>query len=157
VGGPVVERRRVLQFIIHVSVLIVKDGRVLLVREAGPSGQGKWNLPGGHLEPGEKLADGAAREVEEETGLSITLTGLVGVYTGLLRAAHLMNCVYAGSPVGDEEAVPGCDQSECGWFTPERALRLPDVDVLNPSKLRAVLADHARGRCVPLDFVSEWL
>lgn len=47
------------------------DGRVLLVHQ-----RDQWLLPGGMLEPGESHAEGAAREVEEETGIPVAVTGL---------------------------------------------------------------------------------
>ena len=42
---------------------------------------GWWGLPGGWVEPGESLAVAAVREVLEETGLSVEVTHLIGVYS----------------------------------------------------------------------------
>lgn len=50
------------------------DGRVLLVRE-----DGEWFLPGGRHEPDESLAEGAVREVGEETGVDVEVTGLAAI------------------------------------------------------------------------------
>ncbi|WP_255195574.1 NUDIX hydrolase [Halorarius litoreus] len=50
------------------------DGRLLLVRQ-----RDQWMLPGGMLEPDETHAAGAAREVEEETGIPVEITGLGAV------------------------------------------------------------------------------
>jgi 8-oxo-dGTP pyrophosphatase MutT (NUDIX family) len=60
-----------------VGALVVDDGRVLLVRE-GPKAN-DWQLPGGMLEAGESHAEGAAREVYEETGLEIEIDGLAAI------------------------------------------------------------------------------
>ena len=52
--------------------------RVLLTRRAD---NGKWCLPSGHMEAGESAVEACIREVEEETGLSVQVKRLVGVYT----------------------------------------------------------------------------
>lgn len=55
------------------------DGRILLERR---SDCGWWGLPGGAVEPGESVSRAARREVFEETGLRVELTGMLGVYSG---------------------------------------------------------------------------
>ena len=57
-------------FFIGVNVFVVRDGKLLLGKRKNCYGAGTWALPGGHLEQGEKLVAGAARELMEETGLS---------------------------------------------------------------------------------------
>ncbi|MDX8481815.1 NUDIX hydrolase [Mesorhizobium sp. VK24D] len=52
-----------------VSVAVVRGRTVLLVKRARPPSQGLYAYPGGKVEPGETLAQAAARELEEETGL----------------------------------------------------------------------------------------
>jgi ADP-ribose pyrophosphatase len=56
---------------VGVGAVIVRDGRVLLVRRATEPLKDEWSVPGGALELGEKLRDGAAREAWEETGLRV--------------------------------------------------------------------------------------
>jgi len=53
-------------------------GRLLLVRRANEPGRGLWSLPGGRVEAGETDAVALAREVAEETGLTIRVGRLVG-------------------------------------------------------------------------------
>lgn len=53
-------------------------GRLLLIHKIDND---YWALPGGAMEVGESVAQAAAREVEEETGVKVELTGLVGIYT----------------------------------------------------------------------------
>jgi ADP-ribose pyrophosphatase YjhB (NUDIX family) len=61
-----------------VTVAVFDGGRVLLQLR----GDGNvWNLPGGHVEDGESLAEAAVREVLEETGVEVALTRVVGTYS----------------------------------------------------------------------------
>ncbi|MFE9773119.1 NUDIX hydrolase [Streptomyces sp. NPDC005931] len=57
----------------------VRDGQLLLARSPGPGGLPEWVLPGGGMEHGEDPYDTVRREVEEETGYRIEVTGLLGV------------------------------------------------------------------------------
>src|SRR5688572_17467330 len=62
-----------------VNVVVLNDaGEFLLIRRTD---NGNWALPGGAMDPGESMTQAAIREVEEETGVSCEVTGLVGVYT----------------------------------------------------------------------------
>jgi len=60
---------------------VIKDGqgRLLLIRRRNEPGAGLWSLPGGRIEPGETGDQAVAREVREETGLSVTVGRLLGV------------------------------------------------------------------------------
>jgi ADP-ribose pyrophosphatase YjhB (NUDIX family) len=60
------------------AVVVDRHGRVLMQRRAD---SGNWALPGGGMEMSESLADSVVREVKEETGYDIEVTGLVGTYT----------------------------------------------------------------------------
>src|SRR3954452_14202534 len=61
-----------------VSVVVIQDGLVLLQQRRDLP---VWNLPGGFVESGESLAEAGIREVCEETGLTVRVTRLVGVYS----------------------------------------------------------------------------
>ncbi|MEU6206756.1 NUDIX domain-containing protein [Micromonospora musae] len=66
--------------LVPAAAAIVTDehGRILLQRR---SDSGNWSLPGGAMDIGETLQQCAIREVKEETGIDIEITGLVGIYT----------------------------------------------------------------------------
>ena len=54
------------------------QGRLLLIRRGHPPGEGLWSLPGGRVETGESDAAAVARELREETGLSVEIGELIG-------------------------------------------------------------------------------
>jgi 8-oxo-dGTP pyrophosphatase MutT (NUDIX family) len=65
---------------VTVAAIVERDGRFLLVEEETRGGR-KLNQPAGHLESGESLLEGAARETLEETGWRVRPTHLIGIYT----------------------------------------------------------------------------
>jgi ADP-ribose pyrophosphatase YjhB (NUDIX family) len=56
------------QIRVGVGAVVIRDGKVLLVKRRNPPSTNKWSLPGGHVEPWENILEAAARELKEETG-----------------------------------------------------------------------------------------
>src|SRR3954452_11806224 len=71
--------------------MCIRDEKILLARGTDDQGRPEWTLPGGGMEHGEDPYDTVLREVEEETGYLVGITGLLGV--------HSINIVSPG-PVG---------------------------------------------------------
>jgi 8-oxo-dGTP diphosphatase len=64
--------------VIIAAVLVEKDGKFLLREELLESGKKYWIIPGGHVEFGETIRDAAVREIKEETGIDVKITGFIG-------------------------------------------------------------------------------
>lgn len=75
---------------------------VFIERKNPPLG---WALPGGFIDYGERVEDAARREAAEETGLTVTLTALLGVYSAPDRDPrhHTMSTVFVGSAQGQPD------------------------------------------------------
>lgn len=105
------------------GVLLVKDGEVLLVKRRFEPRAGAWCIPAGFMEYGESPEHCAVREAREETGLSVRLTGLFGVYAGFddprVRAVLIL---YTAERRGGR-LVPGDDAIETRWFPLSRPPR----------------------------------
>jgi 8-oxo-dGTP diphosphatase len=82
-------------------IVLVPEDRVVLVRRRNPPPG--WALPGGFVDVGEPVEVAAVREVKEETGLSVTLTDLLSVYSDPRRDArgHTASAVFLGRAVGE--------------------------------------------------------
>ena len=63
--------------VVIAGCIIVKDDKVLMVQEASKDCYGLWTFPAGHLDEPEKITDAAIREVYEETGFKVKLTGVL--------------------------------------------------------------------------------
>ena len=61
--------------ILAASVAVFRDGKVLIATRTKPPGAGVWSLPGGLVEPGETLEEGALRELMEEVGVEARIVG----------------------------------------------------------------------------------
>lgn len=95
-----------------VGVVCLRGDEVLLIRRGTPPRRGEWSLPGGRIEPGERAADAARRELREETGVEARITGLLDVVDGIFPDAgrHYVLIDYAaewlsGEPVAGDDAL----------------------------------------------------
>ncbi|HEX3045740.1 MAG TPA: NUDIX hydrolase [Bacillota bacterium] len=100
-----------------VSVLIAKEGRVLLGKRAsGNYGAGRWCLPCGYIEYDEDFLTAGVREVEEETGLQVKIKSIINVTANFLAPGiHSLVVVLFGQVIGGS-LKPGDDIESLGWF-----------------------------------------
>jgi 8-oxo-dGTP diphosphatase len=108
--------------VIGVGAVIVSGDRALLVRRATDPLKGEWSVPGGMLELGEKLRDGAAREAREETGLQVEVGEVLDVFDsiftdddGRTQYHYVLIDFLCQAIAGD--AAAGSDVSEVKWAT----------------------------------------
>ncbi len=98
------------------GVLLMRRGEVLLVKRKYAPRAGAWGLPAGFMEYGETPEHCAVRELFEETGLRVRLTGLFGVYAGFddprVRAVLILYTAERASG----RIKPGDDAIEVRFF-----------------------------------------
>ncbi len=110
--------------IVGVGAVIVDGGLALIVRRATEPLKGQWSIPGGMLELGEKLREGLAREVREETGLEVEVGDVLDVFDSIFPDAqgrtqyHYVLIDYRCT-VKSGTATAGSDVSEVRWAKPE--------------------------------------
>lgn len=143
---------------VTVAALIERDGKFLLVEEHTPEGL-RLNNPAGHLEPGESLVDGCARETLEETTYAFRPTALVGVYLsrsvrparGNTKAQDITYLRFAFR--GELGAVQAGRQLDTGivrtlWMTPDE-VRASSARHRSSLLVRC-MEDHLAGQSYPL-------
>jgi 8-oxo-dGTP diphosphatase len=114
---------------VGVSISVFRNGRVLLATRTKPPYAGLFTLPGGHVEAGEKAADAALRELEEETGVKAALIGFNQYVeinappdaAGVRR--HFVILSFVGNWLSGE-GTPGSEAGEILWTYPDEIAQL---------------------------------
>jgi 8-oxo-dGTP diphosphatase len=120
------------------GALFELDGGIVLVQRDIEPGYGKWTFPGGFVERGERAESAAEREVFEETGLEVRVSGIVGLYSyeGQIPAIAVFAAMVTGG-----EAAPLDETMDVRTFPKDG---LPWAELAFPSTedaLRDYLAD----------------
>ncbi len=112
-----------------VGVICFRGDEVLLIRRGKAPRLGQWSIPGGRVEPGERLAETALRELREETGVEAELLGLVDVVDGVWpeHGRHYVLIDYAARWIAGEP-VAGDDAAEAAFVPIEEACARVDWD-----------------------------
>ena len=124
--------------------------QLLLIKRASEPWKGYWDIPGGFCNPGEHPISAAERETLEETGLSVRVTGFVGIWlapyddpTTDELPKETMDIFYNAALVRSEVADPDpAEVEKLGWFSSED---LPS-NIAFPEAQRPVLEVWRRRR-----------
>ena len=107
-----------------VSVLVQRNGEILVVLRGNPPAEETWALPGGSIELGETIYEAAERETLEETGVRVRamkpLTAVDAIYRdedGAVRFHYVI--VYMLASLISGEPVAGDDVKDARWMTLE--------------------------------------
>jgi 8-oxo-dGTP diphosphatase len=108
--------------IVGVLAVVLRGDRALVVRRANPPLAGRWGFPGGVLELGETVAQGAMRELVEETGVTAEAAGILTVIDTIdrddenrVRYHYTLVAVHCTWQAGD--AIAGDDADAVAWLS----------------------------------------
>ena len=136
------------------GVVIEKDGEYSLVQHGKEPYNGKWGLPGGHVELQESLEKSIKRETLEETGYEIRLTGISGIYTNNTPKGNwITDIIYLGKIIGGECRKEFDDEIiNIGFFSYFEIEKMKLEDKLRFSDIIEIIEDSRTRIPVPLSF-----
>ena len=109
--------------VLAASIAVFRDGKVLLAQRGKAPARGLFSLPGGRIEPGERMAEAVLRELQEEVGLTARIAGFVDHVEHIEHGpdgtlvAHAVICAFAGFWTGGEATIS--DEAEALlWVDP---------------------------------------
>ena len=130
---------------IVVTCFVAHEDRLLWVQRGIEPKRGSWAIPGGFMEQGECLAEAAARELHEETGILLSPDQLQLYMTGTIT---FINQVYVAfrARVDTDYCHPGTESMNCGFFSradcPWEEVAYPEVN----DSIEQAYADLDSGR-----------
>ena len=124
---------------VGVGVVVIRDGRILMVKRAKEPNKGKWSIPGGGLELGESLYEAARREVFEECSIHVEIERVIDTTERIIKDEdgrikyHFVLVDMLGRYISGE-AKAQSDAQDCRWVA------IKEIDGLDITTiLRAML------------------
>ena len=133
--------------IVGVGAIVIQNDRALVVRRATEPLKGQWSIPGGMLELGEKLREGVAREVREETGLDVEVGEVLDVFDSIFRDAdgraqyHYVLIDFLCRPIGGE-LLASSDVDDAKWVSSD------ELDSLTMKEVTIAVIRKGLDRCL---------
>ena len=123
--SKVIKREYPSQPIVGIGAVIVKEGKVLLIKRGKSPSLGEWSIPGGAVNVGEPLEEALLREIKEETGLVVNIRKPIEILDKICRDEknkvkyHYILLDYAGDYVKGK-LKPSSDVLDARFISPEK-------------------------------------
>ena len=130
---------------VGVGGAVVNDGRLLLVRRLSRRGRGNWQIPGGFVEQDETMELAVVREVEEESGVTSTVQGVLGIRNRY--DAEGGNSLYIVMLLRPQSGQPNPDMTEVDraeYFSLAEIEAMEQISPINIQVAKRALAEDHR-------------
>ena len=125
---------------IIVGGVLRRDNKYLLVQEAQENCRGKWNIPAGHLDPNETIFEGAKREIFEESGFNVELTGVAYIANRVMSNDEFIGFVFSTEILSGEISINPEEILDIKWFTYDEIMNMGDKLRSNDLIIEAITA-----------------
>lgn len=143
--------------VIIAGCLIVRDNKVLMVKEAHQKCYGKWNFPAGHIDVGETIMDAAIRETFEETGCKIKLTGVLPicvVHKDINEEPRLM-IKFTADVIEENIVIDESEILEVKWIDIDKVKNMSEEELRGYDSSIALIKAFEENKIYPLEVLDN--
>ena len=137
-----------------VGGVIEKNGKILLVQEKQEICYGKWNLPAGHLDPNESIMQGAIREIKEETGCDVELTGIATIANRILEDDIFIEIIFATKLLNESIKIDPEEILDVKWWDMEDILNNMDDRLRNLNFIKQPIKNIKENKIGTINIVN---
>lgn len=138
------------------SVSVIKDAKILMIKENKQNVVNKWNFPSGRIEGGEDIIAAACREVKEETGLEVRLVKTTGVYNFISSYDdQVILFHFIGEVIGGTLKLEESEIIDSRWFTRSELANFKNEELREPHVLRQIYEAILKERFYPTNIFQK--
>ena len=138
---------------IIVGGVLEKDGKYLLVQGAREKWYGKWDLPAGHLGSNETIFEATKREIKEESGLDVELTGVCQIGNEKRKDEIFISIIFSTKVLSDNIKFNPDEILDVKWSSYEELLSMKEQLRIEKMILGAI--DNMRNQLIaPISIVE---
>lgn len=137
-----------------VGGVIEKNGKILLVQEKQEKCYGKWNLPAGHLDSNESIMQGAIREIKEETGCDVELTGIANLANRIMEDDIFVCIVFTTKLLNENIKINPEEILDVKWWSIDDVLNNMDKDLRDLNFIKQPIRNIEENKIGIIDILS---
>ena len=135
--------------------IIVKNNKILMVKEANKQCYGKWNYPAGHLDELEKITDAAIREVFEETGCKVKLTGVLPIILIDVKNETFVSVKFVAEIIEEDIKFDKNEILDVKWLYINEIKNMTSNELRGYEANTKTLKDFEEGKIYPLELFDD--
>lgn len=137
-----------------VGGVIEKDGKYLLVQEAKEKCYQKWNIPAGHLDFNESIKQGAIREIKEETGCDVDLTGILYIANRIMEDDIWIMIIFSTKLVNENIVYDKNEILDVKWFNYDEVMNEMDEKLRGIEYIKTSINNHKNKLIGSIDLIN---
>lgn len=138
-----------------VGTIIIKENKILMVKEAKKKCYSKWAFPAGHLEKDETILEGAKRETLEETGCKVELEKAFPILVGNIKDRNIMMIHFLANLVEDNLLYDTDEIIETKWIDIEQIKNMKEEEFRSYPVVKSIIENLEKQNLYDLNIIKD--